>query len=60
MTRKYEWICTFAGSWTIAVTVVLTACLFAVGWNDLGIIAALTVASMVYMAMFTHNEMEEE
>lgn len=59
MTRRYEWICTFAGSWAIAVIVVLTACLFAVGWNDLGIIAALTVASMVYMAMFTHNEEEE-
>ena len=60
MTRRYEWICTFAGSWAIGATVVLTACLFAIKMYDLGIIAALTVASMVYMAMFTHNEMEEE
>lgn len=56
MTRRYEWICTLVGSLAIGATVVLTACLFAVGWYDLGIIAAMTVASMVYMAMFTQEE----
>ena len=60
MTRRYEMVCTLAGSWIIAVIVVLTACLFAVGWYDMGIIAALTVAAMLYLVMFTHNEMEEE
>ena len=59
MTRRYEMVCTLAGSWTIAVIVVLTACLFAVGWYDLGIIAALTVATVTYMAIFTHKEEEE-